>query len=269
MILLLSCLAMDSAIAMIPAPAEVPEGNPPAGYDTPVHPAVAKRLGENEAKLVQVLDVNLDAGLVAFKLIDYVMPDEMMGFNPPDCGYAGMEAHPTSGVTLALFKVNEATVETWNVYDLAYEPASCTPHAESEKRLAAAKKAFSDAGLDITRKPEGQKPNDQGVFTLGEATVQTWTFSTYSDDPEYAKWTGEQNPDMADGHTKTGLTLDDKVLVTISKTYSQNGAGMAGADFPLAWHADGKAVFLVREWSSHMRGGVMESWTFTPVVTLK
>lgn len=269
MFLLLSCLAMDSAVAKIPTPTEVPEAEPPAGFDAPVHPKLAKPLGGNEAKLAQVLDVNLDAGLVAFKLIDYVMPDEMMGFNPPDCGYAGMEAHPTSGVTLALFKVNEATVETWNVYDLAYEQADCTPHAESEKRLAAAKKAFSDAGLDIAKKPEGQKPNDQGVFTLGESTVTTWTFTTYSDDPDYTKWTGQPNSDIADAHSKTGLTLGDKALVTVSKTYNMNGAGMAGANFPLVWHADGKAIFMVRQWSSDMRSGVMENWTFTPVVSLK
>ena len=63
-----------------------------------------------------VLDVNVDAGLVAFKLIEFVEGWSAMGIDPASCGYAGMEERPNSGVTLALFKVNEATVESWNVY---------------------------------------------------------------------------------------------------------------------------------------------------------
>jgi len=268
MFLLLSHLAMDSNDIGMSSPRSVPKGPPPAGYDAPVHPQLATPIGNHQSTLVQVLDVNLDAGLVAFKLINFVEGWSAMGIDPASCGYPGMEERPNSGVTLALFKVNEATVESWNVYALAMDDSECTPHAESEKRLAAAKKAFSDVGLDITRKPEGEKPDDQGVFTLGRSSVQTWSFKVSSQDESFLKWTG-QEPGIGYAHTKNGLTMNGKVLVAFEETYETNGAGMTGTDFPRVWSADGKAIFLVRTWYFHMRGGLTEHWTFTPVVTLQ
>ena len=212
--------------------------------------------------------MDLKAGKLAFKLV-YADQGGVETAAPSNCNYAGMEDTPDAGVTLALFDLNKGTAEQFVVYAVALKPADCTPHAQSTQRLAAAKAAFTAAGLDISKKPAPLKPDAKGNFSFaGDHTVHAWAHDVTAESPEdWARIVGGE-ADISMGHVDAGLRQGEVVLVADSHTFSRNGAGGAGTDFPLAWQQEDKAVFLVRTWSHDMRSGYDEKWTFTPVISL-
>lgn len=98
---------------------------------------------------IEILDVETQARLVAFRHIVLPNPDE--GSHP--CAYPGME-DPRSGVDLGLLDVDKGEVTRWTVYKAASRPEECTPEAESKRALAEAKARLTELGLDVTREPK-------------------------------------------------------------------------------------------------------------------
>ena len=177
------------------------------------------------------------------------------------CGYAGMDAYPRSGVTLALVKLGEDSTETFDIYPMATSPEGCASHEASTATLNRAKAAFEAAGLDISKKPAPTVPSSDGryAFPVNGSTVQVsaWTVSE------------DQVDDPLLGMRESGLFTTAGVLYVERSEYQRTGAGQLQVTFPLAWVQGDQAVFLVRSVSSDMRSGATEKWHLTPPVSLR
>ena len=99
----------------------------------------------------EVLDVDFDKGLVAFKHVAHPGGFDM---EPINCNYAGMATLPHSGVMLGTWSLKEnKTVQTFVVYKPTTDESECLSHTESEAKLNAAKAHFLEKGLDIGKSP--------------------------------------------------------------------------------------------------------------------
>lgn len=272
MLILLSCLS-TAPVHAEPPPQPTYEHALPAGHDKPLHTRWASSIGSDETHLLQMLDLNLETGKAALKVVHFATENEEIGFVPPNCGYAGMEATPHAGVVIGVYDLDAGTMASFVVYKKADEQADCTPRAESEKTLAAAKAAIKAAGLDLTKKPDPVFAN-QGVFAFpvgeGKTAVHHWEWTTSADEPE--EWArlfpDSPEPDFSEGATLTGLRMGEQVLVSTANTYSRNMAGLSMEDFPMAWQQGDKVVFAARTYRQDMRSGGWESWSLTPVISL-
>jgi hypothetical protein len=271
MLILLSCLA-TSPVHAEPPPSPTYEDALPAGHDKPLHTGAAESIGGGETTLVQMLDVDLSTGHAALKVVHFQTANEELGFAPPDCRYAGMEDNPHAGVVLALYDLNAGTMEPFVVYKQAEEKGECTPRAQSDKTLAAAKAAFKAAGLDIAKKPHPVFPNE-GVYAFpvgeGKTAVHHWKHVTDVEQDDWARlFPDDPDADFSMGATLTGLRMGDQVLLSTANAYSRNMAGLSMEDFPMAWQEGDKAVFAKRTLHRNMRSGGWESWSLTPVISL-
>ena len=222
--------------------------------------------GGSSVQLAKVLAIHPDGSKLAWKIVASEDYDGMEAFN---CGYAGMEKMPVSNVVLGVWDLKADTVtDAWTIYDSAIAAEQCTPHAESEKRLAEAKARFVALGLDISAPPAPLVVDGEGKL---EWTSATGTHSlTVSNVPRRARYTEEEQAEDAMYSTtfSTGLQAKhgDTVLYTRLGEFSTMMAGGLTLSAPLAFPA-GEGVVLLERWDhTSMRGG-SSSFTFSPVLT--
>lgn len=210
-----------------------------------------------EVDKFEVLAIDLDKGLVAFKSVVHSVSDYEPG-GSVDCDYAGMDALPTSGVELGLFDLRAKTVETFTVYALAEDAAQCTPHARSEEQLAAAKARFAAVGLDITKPPVAIVPTNEGVVLpkgAGTVTVSIRASPMLIDEESMA------------AQKYYELRVGSASLHRRDVAYQVIMAGSYDVAFTAAHAANGKAVLVEKHVMGSMRGGQV-CHTFTPLLSL-
>ncbi len=179
------------------------------------------------------------------------------------CSYVGMDATPQVDVRLALFDLvtNKSTV--WVIYEGTQPPGSCTPFADSEKRLEEAKAAFAAAGLNIDNKPE---PDARGeAFTLQHSSKST---------PFQATWRQIEG-DIRDGAFNpqgAGVTLEYEIRMdgdVVHRSYEWKmgamGVRISGRP-PWAYLRGDHAVLMVNKAHTQLgEPGETGAWSFTRV----
>jgi len=241
-----------------------------------------------------VLDVN--GRFAAVKRV-YHFEDGHGERDAVDCGYSGMEQHPTSGVQLALMALATGAVQHFDVYETATTEAGmpewmgppemdeCTPEKTAAERLAQAKKAFEEAGLDINRRPE---PDVRVVEPKGVLIEESQDEA--QEDTGY-QWSVERrsSPVMenrtlqlhsvnrigSDEDPLTGVvTLElrdaDRVYYRAVRDYALNMAGSGDISIPMGYRTPEGVVFVeLFHWFSAMMGsGSNEHYGMTPPIPL-
>jgi hypothetical protein len=188
----------------------------------------------------EVLDLNIAGGVAAIKLVYHEPrydPDLNKEIPEINCNYAGMQAHPTSAVTLAFVELHSGTVHPFHVYPLAYSPKGCASHEQSAATLAKAKKVFEKVGLNITRKPQPVAAEPDGSFTVkvggNPVGITAWTVTSVS-------------PSDALGETETGISIAGKPRYIERREFELGYAAHVDLTFPGIWVQDKQAVFVVR-----------------------
>jgi hypothetical protein len=154
---------------------QVWEGGPTIRFDKGLpEPSFAQSAARSDNALqteledeLEILDVDPEAGLVAFRHLDLPNPDA--GLHP--CAYPGME-DPLAAVDLGVLEVATGQVTRWTVYKAASKPEECTPEAESKRALASAKARMAELGLDTTRKPQPIAPQVERSEQVARYHVQ-------------------------------------------------------------------------------------------------
>jgi hypothetical protein len=218
---------------------------------------------------LEVLDVNTTHG--ALKVVFHERGDEEYEQEPAECAYAGMK-NPTSGVTLALVELATGKMETWKVYETAWNEEDCTSHEVSAERLNAAKAAMHAAGLDETRKPAGEPLTDGGAI-IGRpwgtvAFTTTVEKATNPDQALYKEAFGDEDNPM-EGVVQATISANGNPLYKSRYGYALMMAGSATARFKeLHRVGDQQVVFLEELETFSGRGGTRFGYTLTAALTI-
>lgn len=150
----------------------------------------------------------------------------------------------TSGVTLLLwsFETN-AAVGTFVVYGVARSRSECTPRAESASQLAAAKKAFAAAGLDLTKRPASAD------LSAKACTVVT------------------ENEGDACGWTKTETCTLNGVVISTDEEEANCGP-FVQTTRDRDWYVVGDTYFFVELTHTSSLRGSSEDWAVSPLVVV-
>lgn len=177
----------------------------------------------DQATRFEVLDLDLDRGLVAWRL-------HVAGPHP--CAYAGME-DPRAGVVLGVFHADDTADEHWAVYPPTHDAAGCLDHERSAARLSAAKARIAELGLSLDALPAGQEPEAAGltlksvVLTVEEpagsdpAVVSRvrWKQATWED-----RWSWSNKGAVERGAVADRVWTDgDRAFVLLAWTYAHHG----------------------------------------------
>lgn len=120
-------------------------------------PGPSTRIPWEEETELEILDADVERGLVAYKIWPYADSDMD---SPVNCGYAGMADRPDRGVELGLVHLATGEVESWEVYRSALDKSECMTHDESAHALTAAKERLAELGLTSDRRPALTLPTE-------------------------------------------------------------------------------------------------------------
>lgn len=207
----------------------------------------------------EVLDVDFEKGLVAFKHIAHPGDFEM---EPINCNYAGMGTLPHSGVMLGTWSLKEnKPVQTFVVYKPAQEESECMSHTESEANLKAAKAHFLEKGLDITKSPPSL-PISDSKFKLKAGPGES-RFGTLTD--EECKQRGYPDSESMSGIVTLGVWIKSIWVYETYAMYGLAGAGSLKISVEGMWE-DQKRFFVLEKHSFGSMRGNTEQFSFSPVI---
>jgi hypothetical protein len=119
----------------------------------------------------QVLDADLEAGVVAAAIRFRLAPDPATGAEPRACPALG-RVDPQEGLLMQLLRAgHREPLEQWMIYDSTPQGSECTTEEAAAEALAAANAAFADRGLDPSRHPPLIAPA-AGADPFGDEGVQ-------------------------------------------------------------------------------------------------
>jgi len=272
--------------AVVPPPELVPEVAPEPETEpelsnpapTPQQRPYAAMPNSNpwDSKIItssfDVLDINWQTGLVAFKHVyemgrwqPYDDAGSLLPMPPlPNCGYAGMQKLPHSGVVLGAWDTrNHSIARHFVIYKAPLSSEDCN-NETAPQALADAKRWFAGKQLDITRKP-------QPYFWLAEDWRQV-SFPTERE-PAVVRFKSEfvdsDALDMDDTCGITGLSylLGEHELFVGARSIHCAMAPSGQARPIKAWRRGSQVLFAEEyRWTTAAEGLLPEYvYSFTPI----
>ena len=220
----------------------------------PIERTDARTLGGSVIDEFAVLD--LTTTHAAIKLVSHLDP-ELAGPDfgePVNCGYAGMEKLPYSGVTLALVELKTGELTRFTVYEATTQEPDCMSHEDSTKVLKAAKERFASHGLDITKRPTPLPVTGDSL----ELSGQRFAFST----------TVKREDEAMVGMSTLQITRGKEVLYRASQSFNLAMAGSGKNTISGALPVSDHVVFVERFDSFSGRGGGHTAYTLTAPIPL-
>lgn len=219
---------------------------------TPVERRDAEALGGGQVDEFVVLDISETHA--ALKLVAHPDGDGGEEAPPVNCQYGGMQAWPTSGVTLAVVELATGRMERFPVYAAVHSPADCTPEAASKKALADAKARFAQLGLQTDRRPDGD-PGHSGVWTLGGQRFEVRT-------------SVDRSAETMTGEAKMEILREGAVVYRSARSFGLSMAGSGRTTVVEAHQTPGGVVFLERFESFSGRGGKQVEYSLTSSIPI-
>jgi hypothetical protein len=144
------------------------EGEPDPAFMEDVWTERRPRIKLKTNDVLEVLDVDPEAGRVAFRVLLAHGPESQAHA----CAYPGV-SDPEGGVELGTLDVATGEVHHWRIYDLAHEAKECSDEAGAARRLAMAKAHMTTLGLDPSRKPAITPAQGSRVQVAGRTVTLT------------------------------------------------------------------------------------------------
>jgi hypothetical protein len=211
----------------------------------------------------EVLDINIDKKLVAFKHVFNLLPIEYYSDGtseiPCSCNYPGMQDNPNAGVVLGVYDLeNNKFLKTFLIYKPVYDKKDCFDYQTSAKNLDSAKIYFAENKLDITKKPKPyffSKNEDENKCELNYSGIMFYS-------------TSEKNYD--DMKTFSYLFANGKNILTIEQDDFYVMASGGNIEYIAAYVLGDKIVFLNKfVFVSHLEGATgREFYDFTPIYSI-
>jgi len=211
----------------------------------------------------EVLDINYEQGLVAFKHIYEMQTIFYIDFGeeyqrPIECGYVGMSKYPYAGVILGIYDLNTGEyLKTYTIYKSCFEKDSCMDYALSSKNLKLAKQLFLDYGLNIENKPQGIK-FEKETSKNNKLEIKGITFTSYYEN------------DNDNEVTYSYLKANNKLIYKITQedSFIMGSSGKITYEYA---YTDGKYIVFLNKYfhKNNIEGALsMEFYHFSPVFRL-